>query len=220
MEFRRDLITVDERRFPWQVAKGVPIWVAGIALVLGACAPTVQEGRSAPSLTPAEAARLQDLQAAAERVRVVYGAGCLAKPCTPGFLIREDLEAVAIWDGPAFRIWLVRRALAAGAEPRPAVAHELGHWLLGHTVSECAVRAFECETAANAEGVRILVAGWGVSESDAISLMYNSLLAGLRGGRRLRGHEDPCREATVFAQTFNRPPPPCPVHEGPATPRR
>ena len=220
MEFRGDVATVDERRFSWQGAKAAAIWLAVVALVLNACASQLQDARPRPSLTPAEAARLQDLQAAAERVRLAYGAGCLAQPCTPGFLIRDNLEAVAIWDGPAFRIWLVRRALAAGAEPRPAVAHELSHWLLGHTAQECTVRAFDCETAADAEAVRILVVGWGVSEAEAVSLVYNSLLAGLRDGRHVRGHDDPCREATVFAQTFNQPPPACPVREGVTTPPR
>jgi hypothetical protein len=147
-------------------------------------------------------------------VRVAYGAGCIAKPCAPSFLISDQLEAVAMWDGPAFRIWLQRGALAPGVEPRPAVAHELSHWLLGHSEQYCAVRAFECETAANAEAVRVLVAGWAVSQEEAISLMYASLIAGIGRRQLLRGHDTPCREVSVFAQAFSRPQPPCAARGG------
>lgn len=187
----------------------VGMLVAGLVLAVTACASPVEEIAQATSLTPAESARLEDLRDAAERVRVAYGAGCIAKPCAPTFLIRDQLDAVAMWDGLAFRIRLQRRALAPGVEPRPSVAHELSHWLLGHTEQYCAVRAFECETAANAEAVRILVAGWAVSQEEAISLMYASLLAGLHRSEPLRGHDTPCREASVFARAFSRPLPPC-----------
>lgn len=182
---------------------------AGLIMLVVACVSPAQEALRAPALTSDESARLEGLQDAAERVRVAYGAGCLAKPCAPGFIVRDQLKAVAIWDGPAFRIWLQRRALAPGVEPRPAVAHELSHWLLGHTGQYCAERAFECETAANAEAVRVLVAGWAVSREEAISLMYASLMAGLHRTEPLPGHDTPCRELSVFAHTFNRPQPPC-----------
>src|SRR5713226_8409402 len=182
-----------------------------VALGLGvaACASTAQEAHRPAALTPAEIARLTELSEVAERVRVAYGAGCLASPCMPRLVVAEELPAIAIWDGPAFRIWLLRRALGPGVEPRPAVAHELSHWLLGHTDQECAPRPFECETAANAEAVRVLVTGWGVGQEEAVSLMYASLMAGLNRPQPLRGHDAPCREVAVFAQTFNRPLPSC-----------
>ena len=184
-----------------------------VALVLGvtACASTSpgQEAHRPAALTSAEIARLTELSEAAERARVAYGAGCLTRPCVPRLVVAEELPAVAIWDGPAFRMWLQRRALGPGVEPRPAVAHELSHWLLGHTEQECATRPFECETAANAEAVQVLMAGWAMTQEEAISLMYASLLAGLNRSQPLRGHDVPCREIMVFAQAFNRPPPPC-----------
>jgi hypothetical protein len=181
---------------------------AGLVLVVG-CASPVLHARQAITLTPDESVRLEELRGAAERVRVAYGHGCIVKHCAPDFLIMDNLEAVAIWDASAVRIRLLRRALAADVEPRPAIAHELGHWLLGHTDQNCAGRAFECETAANAEAVRVLVAGWAVSHEEAVSLMYASLMGGLGRGRSLRGHDEVCREVAAFAQTFNRPLPPC-----------
>src|SRR5262245_22025434 len=146
----------------------VGVGVIGLVLGLVACAAPMTESSREPSLTRPEIARLQDLKDAAERTRVAYGAGCLAKPCMPRFAITEELEAPARWDGPSFRIWLRRQALAPGAEPRPAVAHELSHWLLGHSASECAASHFDCETEANAEAVHVLVVGWGVSQEYAV----------------------------------------------------
>jgi hypothetical protein len=181
---------------------------AGLVLLVG-CASPVLHARQAINLTPDESGRLEELRGAAERIRVAYGRGCIVKRCAPDFLIIDNLEAVAIWDASAFRIRLLRRALAPDVEPRPAIAHELGHWLLGHTDQNCAGLAFECETAANAEAVRVLVAGWAVSHEEAVSLMYASLMGGLRQGQPLRGHEEVCREVAAFAQTFNRPLPPC-----------
>jgi len=187
----------------------VGVGVIGLVLGLVACAAPMTESSREPSLTRPEIARLQDLKDAAERTRVAYGAGCLAKPCIPRFAITEELEAPARWDGPSFRIWLRRQALAPGAEPRPAVAHELSHWLLGHSASECAASHFDCETEANAEAVHVLVVGWGVSQEYAVSLMYRSLLIGLQRNGPIRGHEKPCHELTVFARAFQQPEPAC-----------
>jgi hypothetical protein len=128
----------------------------------------------------------------------------------PVLIVVEGLEPVALWDAARFRIGLRRRALAAGVEPRPALAHELAHWVLGHTDAGCAGRGFECETAANAEAVRVLVAGWTMPPEEAVTFMYTSLTAGLRRGRPLRGHEAPCEEVAEFARAFGRPPPACP----------
>ena len=167
--------------------------------------------RPAPSpLTPEELGRARGLLTAAERVRAAYPPACAGARCLPDLVIVEGLEPVALWDAARFRIGLQRRALAGTAEPRPALAHELGHWVLGHTDAGCAERAFECETAANAEAVRILVIGWDLAHEDAVSLMYASLTAGLRRGRAMRGHEAPCEEVAIFARSFGRPPPPCP----------
>ena len=168
--------------------------------------------RPAPSaLTPEELGRLQALRAATERVRTAYGLPCAGTRCAPELVVVGGLEPVALWDAARYRIGLQRRALAGGVEPRPALAHELGHWVLGHTDATCAGRAFECETAANAEAVPILVIGWAVAREDAVSLTYASLTAGLRRGRSMRGHEAACEEVAVFARSFGRPPPPCPA---------
>jgi len=183
--------------------------LTALVLAVAACASTAQEGQRPAALTAAEIARLTELSGVAERVRVAYGAGCLTPPCVPRLVVAEELPAVAVWDGPGFRLWLQRRALVPGAEPRPAVAHELSHWLLGHTEQECATRSFECETAANAEAVQVLIAGWGMTREEAVSLMYASLVAGLNRSQPLRGHDTPCRELTVFAQAFSRPSPSC-----------
>lgn len=193
---------------------------ATVALGLAACSPAASQTQSAGSLTPDESARLADLEAVAERVRVAYGAGCVTKPCAPEFVVATNLEAAAMWDGPNFRVWLQRRALAPGMEPRPAVAHELSHWLLGHTLQYCARRMFDCETAANAEAVRVLVIGWGVTTEDAVSLMYASLVGALHRGNASRGHEAPCEEVLAFAKRFARPPPPCTPRGTPDGPRQ
>jgi len=186
-----------------------------LAIGLAACPPAASESQYTQSLTPEESARLAELEAATERVRVAYGAGCVATPCAPTFAIADTLEAPAMWDGPSFRIWLPRRALAAGAELRPAVAHELSHWLLGHTGQDCAPRMFDCETAANAEAVRVLAVGWGMTTEEAVSLVYASLLGGLRRGNPTRGHDAPCAEVQLFARRFARPPPPCGASDAP-----
>lgn len=171
--------------------------------------PTVP--RPDPSaLTPDEMGRLRGLLAAAERVRVVYGPPCVGPRCAPAIVIVEGLEPVAIWDPGGFRIGLQRRALAADVEPRPALAHELAHWLLGHTEASCAARAFECEMEANAEAVRVLTVGWELAREDAVSLMYASLSGALRRGQPMRGHDTACRELAEFARTFGRPSPACP----------
>ena len=178
--------------------------------------PTPGPGPPAPprpdpsALTPEEIGRLQGLLAAAQRVRAVYGPGCVGPRCAPDLVIVEGLAPVAIWDAAGFRIGLQRRALAAGMEPRPALAHELAHWLLGHTDANCAARAFECETAANAEAVRVLTVGWALAREDVVSLMYASLAGGLRRGRPMRGHDAACQEVAEFALRFGRPPPSCP----------
>ena len=182
---------------------------------LASCSPAASQSQSAGSLRPDESARLAELEAVAEYVRVAYGAGCVTRPCAPEFVIANDLEAAAMWDGPSFRVWLQRRALAPGAEPRPAVAHELSHWLLGHTRHDCAEHMFDCETAANAEAVRVLVVGWGVTTEEAVSLMYRSLVGALRNGNPPRGHDDPCKEVLAFAERFGRPPPMCTLRSAP-----
>ena len=186
---------------------GVPkivLWVAaGITLIVGGWASSGRAADQPLTLTPDEAVRLEALRDASERVRAAYGRRCTQDPCVPMLLPRDTLEAVAIWDAALFRIRLHRRALAAGVDARPAFAHELSHWLLGHTGVNCLGQALECETAANAEAVRVLRAGWALSQDEAVALMYNSLLSGLRRERSLRGHETFCTEVTMFARTFN-----------------
>jgi hypothetical protein len=192
-----------------QASKALALVVAGVAMAMAACAGPVHGPGPDRSLTSAEVARLEALKEATERVRLAYGAGCLAKPCIPRFAISEELEAPAMWDGPSFRVWLQRRALAPGAEPRPALAHELSHWLLGHTQLWCRASLFDCETAANAESVHVLVVGWGLTHDQAVSLVYAALLGGLKRNVAVRGHERPCEEVAAFARAFNRPEPPC-----------
>jgi hypothetical protein len=162
------------------------------------------------ALTSEEMGRLQELLAAAERVRVVYGPPCAGSRCAPAVVIVEGLEPVAVWDPARFRIGLQRRALAPGVEPRPALAHELAHWLLGHTEASCGARATECEGAANAEAVQILTVGWGLTHENAVSLMYASLSGALHRSQPMRGHDTACRELAEFASTFGRPSPSCP----------
>jgi len=77
---------------------------------------------------------------------------------------------------------------------------------------------FQCETAANAEAVRVLAVGWGMTSEEAVSLVYGSLLAGLRRGNPPRGHDAPCEEVQVFAKRFARPPPPCGTPDAPRVP--
>jgi len=188
----------------------VVLWLAaGITLIVCGWASSVRAADPPLTLTPDEAVRLEALRDASERVRAAYGRRCTQDPCVPSLLPKDTLEAVAIWDASLFRIRLHRRALAAGVDPRPAFAHELSHWLLGHTGINCLGQALECETAANAEAVQVLVAGWALPHEDAVSLMYNSLASGLRRDRPLRGHDALCQEVAAFARRFNRPLPAC-----------
>jgi hypothetical protein len=77
---------------------------------------------------------------------------------------------------------------------------------------------FDCETAANAEAVRVLTVGWNMPPEEAVSLIYASLLGGLRRGKPTRGHDAPCEEVQVFAKRFARPPPPCRAPDAPRGP--
>src|SRR5258705_5909991 len=116
--FLRSLTTVRGRDF-FPQGRNVLRLTVTLAIGLAACPPAASESQYTQSLTPEESARLAELEAATERIRVAYGAGCVAKPCAPTFAIADNLEAPAMWDGPSFRVWLQRRALPPGAAPAP-----------------------------------------------------------------------------------------------------
>jgi len=94
------------------------------------------------------------------------------------------------------------------------VAHELGHYVLGHdaplrgaTLDEMERDYQQRELDANAKGVEILIRVAGFSEARALRTMYD-YLAGVqwalehRPSMDLRGHKSPCEEMTDLLTRF------------------
>jgi hypothetical protein len=96
------------------------------------------------------------------------------------------------------------RSVELGTESGPLamewlLAHELGHYRLGHTGN-----ALEQETAANAEAVVILQL-WGRSEADAVQLVESRLLNIQRVGSTLTGKgHDWCAEYHDIARRYHQ----------------
>ena len=96
------------------------------------------------------------------------------------------------------------------------VAHELGHYVLGHDAPLTGVSSRELERDyqqreldANAKGVEILVRAAGFSEAEALRVMYE-YLAGVQWALEryprldLRGHKLPCEEIADLLVRFPR----------------
>ncbi|HYB43247.1 MAG TPA: hypothetical protein VEL75_15820 [Candidatus Methylomirabilis sp.] len=96
------------------------------------------------------------------------------------------------------------------------VAHELGHYVLGHDAPLRGTSAAELERDyqqreldANAKGVEILVRVAGMSEGRALRTMYE-YLAGVQAdfdrhpSLNLRGHKSPCDEITDLLIRYPR----------------
>ena len=157
--------------------------LAGACLVAG-CA-TVPVART-PALDP--------MQRFAEVTAALY-----RKARVPPIVIAAGVNGEgARWDGA--RIYVDERFVRS-SHLLALVAHELGHFVLGHDGP--APVTPEMELQATAASVEILVRVLRLSEAAAVRLVYAHLLAAHDGGEPvLPGHRPPCEEIASFLRRF------------------
>lgn len=153
-----------------------------LALLLAGCA-------TGPQQVPPEAERIRDF---VTRASAAYG-----KP--PLYIVIVDVNqggTIAYTFGEI----RVARSFLASTDPEPLLAHEVGHYVLGHN------NLFTIEPgreiAANAEAVRILTKLNGGDEQIAFRRIYNWLSQLHRSGRQARGHLTPCVEINALLDAF------------------
>lgn len=96
----------------------------------------------------------------------------------------------------AVRIELIRALYQPGAERlRSAVySHEIAHLLLRHGFQEkCRTQRDLCEAEADSYSVTVLQMGWGVSEAEAVQIVFDKLLRRVGHAGR-HGHKSGCEE--------------------------
>jgi IrrE N-terminal-like domain len=167
-----------------------------VALVLAGCV----------TLTPAEQERAAQVRTLADRTAQVYGLAPIHLLVTqnpndpPGSFRRGYFAVSTITLTSTFRDAIV--------------AHELGHYVLGHdrplrgtTTDELEREYQQRELDANAKGVEILIRVAGLSEARALRTMYD-YLAGVQWTldryprMDLRGHKSPCEEMADLLTRF------------------
>ena len=169
-----------------------------LALVCASCA----------TLTPEQRTSATEVRAMADRTASVYGLPEIH------FLVSRNPQ-----DPPgSFRHgYFTVSAITLTSPFRDAiVAHELGHYVLGHdrplegsSPEEIERDYQQRELEANAKGVEILVRTAGFGESRALRTMYN-YLAGVHWAleryprMNLRGHKLPCEEIADLLVRFPR----------------
>jgi len=172
--------------------------LAILALALAGCA----------TLTPAQQQSAAEVRAMADRAVRIYGLPPIHmlvshNPDDPPGSFRSGFFSVS--------------AITLASSFRDAiVAHELGHYVLGHDAPLHGVSAADLEREyqqreldANAKGVEILVRVAGYSEARALRTMYD-YLAGVQWALErdprmdLRGHKPPCEEIADLLLRFPR----------------
>jgi hypothetical protein len=152
------------------------------------------------SLTPAQQAGLDDWTEFANRVTTAYG-----KPAVR--LIPNDSGGgVAGLMYPDGRMMVRPDRISRGNDF--LLAHELGHYVTGFF--GCGV---SCELAANAEAVKVLMIGRGMTEAQAVGVVYTYLWRyKRRADAKLTmvpaGHPDPCVEILDIARRYPQYPSP------------
>ena len=155
------------------------------------------------SLTPPQQSRLTDFKGFTQTVTVAYG--------------KPDVKLMAMQPGDStVPLAVIRRdglllfspELLRGTSPGQfaydlglfAIAHELGHYVTGRF--GCPT----CEMDANAEAVKILMLGRGMSEREAFDLVANMLAftASLQGMGTpvIAGHPSACTELANLAGRY------------------
>jgi hypothetical protein len=177
-------------------------WRAGrllcVVALLAACS----------TLTPAQDRSLHEVRAFAEDTARLYGLPAIH------VLVSHNPESPV---GSYRRGYFAVNRLVLGSEFRDAiVAHELGHYVLGHdaplagATPEARRREREQrELDANAKAVEILARVRGVPEDQGVREVYSYLLNVHRRlqrapGEDLLGHRPPCEEITDLLARFPR----------------
>jgi hypothetical protein len=174
------------------------IALVALVLLLAGCA----------TLTPVQEESAAEVRTLAERTAHLYG--------LPPILM---LVSVNPQDPPGSyrRGFFSVSAITLTSGFRDAiVAHELGHYVLGHDAPLAGASSGELERdyqqrelEANAKGVEILVRAGGFSEARALRTMYE-YLAGVQWALEryprldLRGHKRPCEEIADLLARFPR----------------
>jgi len=97
-------------------------------------------------------------------------------------------------------IQVARSVLVSRGDIDPLLAHEVGHYVLGHN-NNFALDPNR-EIAANAEAVRILAKLNGGDEQIAFRRVYNWLSRQHASGATARGHFAPCVEINALLDAF------------------
>jgi IrrE N-terminal-like domain len=158
------------------------------------------------SLTPAQEQAVAEVRAMADDAARIYGVSRIS------VMVGSNMEGV----GGSYRrgLFTLSTPMLRSRHRDSIVAHELAHYLLGHdrvlqgTLALDLQREQELrELDANAKAVEILVRVRGYAEEQALSLLYDHLLAFNRlvADRRTVipwGHRAPCEEMTDLLQRF------------------
>lgn len=192
------------------------------AVTLGGC---VSMGQVRP-YTSEEQAVLDDYQRAGERIIGRMQPSLKGKQlanAVPNIRVADDFSIWTMKHPAAYiqkarglmnerypaTIYLDRKVLAYPLKARAVLAHELGHYVSGHTsyAQACVGRAAICEAESNVMAPTLLHEGWGMTWPDSVNLIYAYLIAGVRaptpaGGWPV-GHESPCGHVRTFAANFN-----------------
>jgi len=171
-------------------------WIVLLAWLAGGCV----------SLTPAQQRGADDVRAMADEMARVYGVPRIA------VLVGDNIEGV----GGTYRsgLFTISTSMLTSRHRDSIVAHELAHYLLDHdrplagTLSLDWQREQELrELDANAKSVEVLVRIRRLSEAEALSVVYEHLLAFNRlvVARRTVipwGHRAPCEEIADLLGRF------------------
>ena len=158
------------------------------------------------SLTPAQEAAVAEVRAMADDTARVYRVSRIA------VLVGSNIEGV----GGSYRrgLFTVSTPMLRSPHRDSVVAHELAHYLLGHDRPLSGALALDWqreqerrELDANAKAVEILVRVRGFREEQALSLIYDHLLAFNRLVVAERtvipwGHRPPCEEIADLLGRF------------------
>jgi hypothetical protein len=159
---------------------------------------------------PRFAAMVEDLKPAVERVVNVEEYRrhpCLwgrCRPFIPEIMVSGELDVMAGFSHSR-NVIVVSRQLLERPQwlQRAVLAHELGHRVRWNG-SLCHKDRLACEIGANAEAVRILEVGWGISHAEAVEQVYWTLVLSSLSPPRVdtEGAHDALAELAAFRKPF------------------